>query len=206
MLIETQSIISLKQRDYSIEEYDKMVEKTAIFIDGGYLIKLCAHRIDFRKLLDKLLGPKELYRAYYYNCLPYIPQNPTVKDKEKIAKAQKFNKYLNSIPHFSVKLGKLKFKGYDASGIPITVQKRVDLMLGLDIASVVLIQPRIVNTVILLTGDSDMLPAVEISQNANHIVILAHGDKSTYDQELWDSADERIYMDAAFFKSVEYTP
>jgi uncharacterized LabA/DUF88 family protein len=123
-----------------------------------------------------------------------------------MAKAQKFNKYLNSIPRFSVKLGKLKFKGYDANSMPITVQKRVDLMLGLDIASVVLIQPRIVNTVILLTGDSDMLPAVEISQNANHIVILAHGGKNTYDQELWDSVDERIYLDVAFLKSVEYIP
>jgi hypothetical protein len=36
--------------------------------------------------------------------------------------------------------------------------------------------------------------------------VLAHGDKNTYDQELWDNADERIYLGVSLFKGIEYVP
>ena len=180
-----------------------MSEKVAIFIDGGYLAKICTHKIDFSLLVEKILDGKSLYRAYYYNCPPYMPQNPHAEDRERMARAQKFYKSLNFIPRFCVRLGKLRLKGYDKdSGTPLFQQKRVDLMLGLDIASVVKAQPRVVDSIILLAGDGDMLPAVVTARDANHIVILAHGDKNTYDQELWDSVDERVRLDAAFLKDM----
>ena len=75
-------------------------------------------------------------------------------------------------------------------------------MLGLDIASVVKAQPRVADSIILLAGDGDMHPAVVMARDANHILILAHGEKNTYDQELWDNVDERIRLDAAFLNDV----
>ena len=180
-----------------------MSERAAVFIDGGYLGKICPHKIDFSKLVEKILGEKILYRAYYYNCLPYTPQKPSIEDDKRLSKALKFYHSLKSIPRFCVRLGKLRLSGYDKdTGSPLFQQKRVDLMLGLDISSIIQTQPRVVDVVVLLTGDGDMLPAVEAARNANHIVVLAHGNKNTYDQELWNNADERIYIDSAFFNDV----
>jgi uncharacterized LabA/DUF88 family protein len=97
-----------------------------------------------------------------------MPPNPDKADNERMSKAQKFYKSLNSIPRFCVRLGKLRFKGNDSvTGKRIFEQKRVDLMLGLDVASVTQVQPRIVDTIILLTGDGDMLPAVDAARNSN---------------------------------------
>ena len=77
----------------------------------------------------------------------------------------------------SVRLGKLKYRGEDKNNKPIFEQKQVDLMLGLDIVSVCLSGR--VETVILLSGDGDMLPAVKTAKDENIIVRLAHGASDT---------------------------
>lgn len=53
---------------------------------------------------------------------------------------------------------------------------------------------------ILLSGDGDMLPAVKTAKDENIIVRLAHGASDTYDQALWDEADERIALNEVFFQ------
>ena len=69
---------------------------------------------------------------------------------------------------------------------------------SLDIASVCLSGK--VETVILLSGDGDMLPAVKTAKDENIIVQLAHGLPDTYDQALWDEADERVALNEVFFQ------
>ena len=180
-----------------------MPEKTAVFIDAGYLRKINTVRIDFGKLIKTMIGTKELHRAYYYDCPPFVPNNPSEADKERFSKTVHFHQRLRSIPRFEVRLGKLRLKGYDSQSQPIFEQKRVDLLFGLDIASVTRITPRVVDSIFMLTGDGDMLPAMLAAKEAQVIVHLAHGVKPTYDQELWDSADERLLLDADFFKGVQ---
>ena len=63
-----------------------MAEKAAVFIDGGYLNKINTEKfkLDYQRLLSCLLGSSmELWRAYYYNCLPYRSSNPS-EEKEII--------------------------------------------------------------------------------------------------------------------------
>jgi uncharacterized LabA/DUF88 family protein len=181
-----------------------MSDKIAVFIDAGYLRKINTTKIDFNKLICSLVGKMELYRAYYYDCSPYMPPSPAAVDNDRFAKATQFHQRLKSIPRFNIRLGKLRLKGYDSQNQPIFEQKRVDLMLGLDIASVIRTNPRVVDSIIMLTGDGDMLPAMIAAKEAQVIVCLAHGDKRTYDQELWDNADERIFLDVDFFKHIPY--
>ena len=70
-----------------------MAEKAAVFIDGGYLNKINTEKfkLDYQRLLSCLLGSSmELWRAYYYNCLPYRSSNPSEDDKERFNNAQRF--------------------------------------------------------------------------------------------------------------------
>jgi uncharacterized LabA/DUF88 family protein len=174
----------------------------AVFIDGGYLNKINKkpYKLDFMSLIKKLAAPLDLWRSYYYTCTPYMPPNSTVSDRERYDKAVSFYQRLRQIPRMEVRLGKLKMRGLNSTGEPIFVQKRVDLMLGLDMASV--FASNKVDVIVLLAGDGDMFPAVEAAKNANVIVKLAHGERNSYDRELWEKADERIELDDAFFQSI----
>ena len=177
-----------------------MAEKAAVFIDGGYLNKINVrkYKLDYQKMIDSLLGGMELWRSYYYNCPPYRSSSPSEEDKERYNRTMSFYNRLQKISRMTVRLGKLKFRGDDKVGGPIFEQKQVDLMLGLDIASVCLSGK--VELVILLSGDGDMLPAVKTAKDENIIVRLAHGASDTYDQALWDEADERIALNEVFFQ------
>ena len=56
-----------------------MAEKAAAVIEGGYVNKIDTEKfkLDYQKFVSCLLGSSmELWRAYYYNCLPYKSSNP----------------------------------------------------------------------------------------------------------------------------------
>ena len=63
------------------------------------------------------------------------------------------------MPRFEVRLGKLAYRGKTAQGDPIFQQKRVDCMIGVDMA-LLAGKGKITNAVIF-TGDSDVIPALE---------------------------------------------
>jgi uncharacterized LabA/DUF88 family protein len=173
------------------------MQRVAVFIDGGYLDreldnKRQGHRIDFYKFVDnivKLSGTdKQIIRVYYYHCLPYQENPPTQEQKEKFGKSQGFFRALQRTSRFEVRLGRLAFRGTRADGTPIFEQKKVDLMLGLDLMS--LAAKHIIDEVFLIAGDSDFVPAVNAVKKEGIVVYLVHGDKPHDD--LLDEVDERI--------------
>jgi len=119
------------------------MSRLAIFIDGGYLDKIAEElntHIDYFKISDEILKivsktskDIELFRTYYYHCLPYQPPHPTPIDASRFSKKQSFFEMLNRLPCFTVRKGRLVYRG-NVNGKPIFQQKRVDLLLGLDIA------------------------------------------------------------------------
>lgn len=118
--------------------------RVAVFIDGGYLdreldTKRQGRRIDFKKLVDNIISKsgadKNLVRVYYYHCLPYQDNPPTPEQREKFGRAQGFFRALQRTSRFEVRLGRLAFRGNRTDGTPIYEQKKVDLMLGLDLMS-----------------------------------------------------------------------
>jgi uncharacterized LabA/DUF88 family protein len=120
-----------------------------------------------------MCGKDTLLRAYYYNCLPYQSDPPTDEEKERYDKKRKFLDALSFLPRFEVRLGHLVYAGMGADGKQIFQQKRVDLMLGVDMA--LLAAKGKIHSIALFTGDSDTIPAVEAVKPEGVVVTLWHG-------------------------------
>ncbi len=189
----------------------------AIFIDGGYvdeLTRALGIRIDYAKFVDEIIAALstktpnalDLLRTYYYDCLPYQSNPPSDDEKKRFAGKRRFFQKLSSFERFQVREGRLAHRGFDKNGKPIFQQKRTDLLLGLDF--VLLSSKRQITHAALVAGDSDFLPAVERAQQEGIAVWLFHGSKnqsadSTYADELWNAADERIALDQQFMRRAE---
>src|SRR5438132_11860700 len=112
--------------------------RVAIFIDGGYLdYVLRDHglpRVDYQKFASLLAGPGEILRTYFYHCLPYQSPTPTPDEAKRFGAMQGFLNALSRLDCFEVRLGKLEYRGTDrTTGKPIFEQKRVDILLAVDL-------------------------------------------------------------------------
>ena len=171
---------------------------TAIFVDGGYFDRVSrdcgSPRIDFGKLASELAKPDELLRTYYYHCLPYMSPVPTPEEEERYAGKQRFFSALNRLNRFEVREGKLEYRGTDReSNRPIFEQKRVDIYLGVDL--VMLATKQRIHRAILITGDSDFLPAIRAAKNEGVLIHLFHGTGPQQPhRDLWEEADDRTVI------------
>lgn len=170
----------------------------AIFLDGGYIEKVLRFDhglmpIDFSKLAQEMAAPDELLRAHYYHCLPYQSNPPTDEEKQRYATRHRFTTALGFLPRFEVRLGRLAYRGIGSDGRPIFQQKRVDCMLGVDMA--LLAGKGKITNVAIFTGDSDFIPAIEAAKREGVLVTLWHGslisDDTKPSRELFEIADER---------------
>jgi len=176
------------------------MDRAAIFIDGAYLDKLLENefgraQIDYGRLADELAQGADILRTYYYHCPPYQSNPPTTDESQRTAARNRFFAALSRLPRFQVRQGKLAYRGKDQNGQPIFVQKRVDIMLGVDMVQ--LAATRQIAKAVLLAGDSDFVPAVEAVKQHGVLTVLWHGPiragrNSTVHQELWDACDERF--------------
>lgn len=175
---------------------------TAVFIDGGYLDKVLMYdhpgqRIDYEGLVRTMVGEDELLRAYYYHCLPYQSDPPTEDESKRYGAKHRFVTALTHLPRFEVRLGKLAYRGTDDTGEPIYQQKRVDLMLGVDMA--LLAGKGRIAKLVLFSGDSDYIPAIEAVKSEGVLTTLWHGSHSSRTRpgrELRAVCDERCELTA----------
>lgn len=179
--------------------------RVAIFLDGGYF-EYVQHsfgdpRVAFDKLALTLAHPDELLRTYYYHCLPYQSPSPTPDEIERFARKQRFFHALRRLDRFEVREGKLALRGWDrTTGRPILEQKRVDIMLAVDL--VLLATKRQITRAVILTGDSDFLPALQAAKNEGVVIHLLHGVGETRaHRDLWDAADTRTPITEALIRS-----
>ena len=164
--------------------------RVAILIDAyGLKREFGELRIDFGRLAQELAGGKEILRSYYYNCLPYQSDPPTQEEADRFGKMQSFLNRLNRLPRYEVRLGQLAFRGVRQDGSPIFVQKRVDILLAVDL--VLLSAKRQISDAVLVTGDSDFLPAVRTARDEGVGLHLYHFTQSPPYRGLWDACDER---------------
>ena len=193
--------------------------RLAIFIDGGYVDAVTRDEFSVRPDYGKLSAaiaveidsrttePVELLRTLYYHCPPFQSAAPTADESVRYGRAQAFYEELERLPRYQVRLGRLAYRGSDASGKPIFQQKRVDLMLGLDFA--LLAGKHQISHAAMVSGDSDLIPAVVAAKLEGVCVWLFHGPsnskvngKPTFARELWDACDERIELDQPFMARV----
>ena len=177
--------------------------RIAIFIDAAYLQFMLRDefgsvRIDFQKLVERMAGGQEILRSYYYNCEPYQSNPPTPEEKERFSRTQSFHHALDTFPRFQVRLGKLARRGRDDTGKQIFVQKRVDILMGVDL--VLAAAKRSITDAAILAGDSDFLPAIDAAKPEGVVVHLFHGDRPHAD--LVARCDERTRINREFIDSI----
>ena len=181
------------------------MSRVAIFIDGAYLARILKDefsltKIDFKALADKVADGLDILRTYYYDCPPFQSANPTPSERQRFAKAQSFFSALDRLPRYEVRLGRLAHRGMDGSGQPMFEQKRVDIMLGVDLA--LLSGKNAITHAVLLAGDSDFIPAVIAAKSEGVLVRLYHG--KVFHKDLWDCVDERFSITKAFIDSITF--
>ena len=188
--------------------------RLAVFIDGGYIAKIAQDhlhiRVDFEKLSHAIRDTiaqttadnLDLLRTYFYDCLPYQSNPPTHDEAHRFSRKRAFFSALQRLPMYKVRQGRLVYRGRDARGNPFFQQKRVDLMLGLDVAA--LAAKHQIQYAAVLAGDSDLMPAIEAAQAEGISVWLVHGPANTYASELWEAADNRLSVaDPALIASIQ---
>jgi uncharacterized LabA/DUF88 family protein len=200
-----------------------MTTRLAIFIDGGYLDKIAEKesgiRVDYAKFSEAIRSvvaakspdTVEILRTYYYHCLPYQRSNPDPSEAQHFASAQKFFYSLERLPRYIVRQGHLVYRGDDkTTGEPIYVQKKIDLQLGLDFA--LLSAKGQIGHIAVVAGDGDLIPALCVAKDEGIVVWLFHGPRvskqdgrSTFADDLWQTADERHEMNLGFMKSVQFS-
>jgi len=178
--------------------------RVAIFIDGGYLDWTLMHelnraQLDYKKFSEKLAEGRDLLRTYYYHCEPWQSNPPTTEEAQRFSNMQRFLHRLKTFPNYEIRLGKLAFRGINQSdGKPILEQKRVDITLGVDM--VLLSTKQRIEHAVLVAGDSDFLPAVQVARDEGVTVHLNPGARPH--QDLWDRCDQRTQINAAFISSL----
>lgn len=189
--------------------YKKMKKRTAILVDGGFFLKRYRSINKFKKLdpvktandlwemcLKHLTQAKgesyDLYRIFYYDCLPYDKKqhNPVTGKSIDFSKTDQYKFQIDFLEELkkkrkiALRLGILedkkrwiikptKTKELLTKKILVDdlteddvqfdfTQKRVDIKIGLDIASMTL--KKQVEQIILISGDSDFVPAAKLAR------------------------------------------
>lgn len=185
--------------------------RVAVLIDGGHLrvlVKKSGTKYDpdyiERVALACLETDEMLLRILYYDCAPYngIGKRPVSGTIENFTGSDAWLKELAAKNLFAVRRGVLKFRGYkpkkvpvsanltDADFIPDFEQKGVDMRIGLDMAT--FSQTKAIDRVILITGDTDCLPAMKHARISGLQVVLISVPKQKLVPELlWHADFER---------------
>jgi uncharacterized LabA/DUF88 family protein len=175
------------------------VSRCAVFIDGGYLNKVLENEfsritIDYGRLAEEVSGGIERLRAYYYHCMPYQSTPPTDEEKKRHAAMARFVDALKRLPRFEFRQGKLARRdtGFE--------QKRVDIWIAVDLVRLSFSHQ--ISTAILITGDSDLVPAIEAAKDAGVVVQLYYSRRSVH-HELLQACDERYEIDQTLISKIQ---
>lgn len=178
-------------------------DRVAIFIDGAYLDNVLRAefqnaQIDFQALSDSLAAESNILRTYYYHCPSYRSNPPTPQENDRYSNQRRFFDALERLRRYTVRLGRLAYRDNNESGAPIFEQKRVDILLGVDLVQ--LAAKQAIQEAVLVAEDSDFIPAVVAAKSEGILVRLYHGDRPHSD--LWQEADERIQLTQSLIDSV----
>lgn len=169
------------------------------------------------RLLHDKNENRELYRIFYYDCPPMAKKiyHPLLKKEVDFGKSELFtwtHEFFSalkkkrkvalrmgvlseSLAHFTIRLdaikklctGKIEFSELKESDFTLEVdQKGVDMKIGIDISS--LAYKNLVDQVILISGDSDFVPAAKLARREGIDFILAPME-ATIKPELFEHVD-----------------
>jgi uncharacterized LabA/DUF88 family protein len=188
------------------------MSKVAVLIDGGHLrvLRRLAHKAynpDYVELVAHacVQAPdEELLRVLYYDCAPYNGDVvlPVSGNTKTFQKPDTWLRNLAKKDYFAVRRGVLKFRGWKPRTVPTPAQppsdadfvadfeqKGVDMRIGLDVAT--FSATRAVDRLILMTNDTDCVPAMKHARKAGLQVALIAMTGTTPATELVMHSDFR---------------
>ncbi len=182
------------------------MERTAVFIDAGYLNKIirelgCQHP-DLLALSESFCAMSKdsaRFRTYYYDCMPYQGNPPTDEDRERYGKKDKFVATLRRLPAFEVRLGRLARTGDGFT------QKMVDILFSIDLVR--LATKGSIQKAIIVTGDSDFVPSIRLAKDEGvfvHLFYARSGNTRVHD-ELFMACDERTEITREMLGKIQKT-
>jgi uncharacterized LabA/DUF88 family protein len=176
----------------------------AVFVDGGYLDRLVAEmgnvKVCFRKLSDHFAGSDERLRTYYYHCAPFQSKSPAEREQQPKSGFDRFVAAIEgSVPRLQVRLGRLAFR-QEPEGTARYEQKQVEVLLAVDLVR--LSCERQIQRAVIVAGDSDFVPAIQVARDAGTIVQVCYGVNPRPHDELLRASDDRILIDQEFLNAV----
>lgn len=187
-----------------------MKKRVALLIDGGHLRVLVRRHSQQHydpNYIEKVAhvcvdSSEEVFRIFYYDCAPYTgsAKLPISRAPHQFSGSSAWLHELAAKDLFAVRLGILKFRGYklasrppsgqalaDSHFKPDFEQKGVDMRIGLDIATISGL--RSVDRIILITNDTDCVPAMKHGRKAGIQVVLMKFPGARVAWELTHHAD-----------------
>jgi uncharacterized LabA/DUF88 family protein len=165
-----------------------------VFIDHGYLHQVLKNDfagtpIDFKDFSEELCKDCncDWIGTWFYDGKPHQDMNSSKSERATYGEHIKFLKSIELIPSFKLRLGKTV--PVDNNGVRTFKQKGVDMMLGLDMVVMAMAPVRTLDRILLITGDADILPAVEYVRETPVEITLcvSMGAKKNYADSLKDA-------------------
>ena len=171
----------------------------------------------------------QLFRIYYYDCEPYAGtaihpisgQQIDFSASGVYSRKSSFLRALKLMPRVAFRSGSLSLDGWNipparlksviskiqsnqglSAGdlVPNLRQKKVDIKIGLDIAW--LASKRIVEKIVLITSDSDFVPAMKMARKEGVMIYLLHFGHQAK-EELKEHCDGIIAADLSKLTSMQ---
>jgi uncharacterized LabA/DUF88 family protein len=184
-----------------------------VLIDGGHLralARVAKHKYSpeyVEKVAHACVEADEtLLRVLYYDCSRFagVVKLPVSGGDFEFKGSDQWLRSLAAKDLFAVRRGVLKFRGWKPKTIPLTVpnptdadfspdfeQKGVDMRIGLDMAS--FSQDRLVDRIILVSGDTDCVPAMKHARKAGiQVVLIGLPNGRDIAELLWHSDFHRL--------------
>lgn len=183
--------------------------KTVILIDGGHTRALSkqANRDYTPDFIEQIarsctIEEERLHRIFYYDCAPFVgdARLPVSGAIHNFRGDDFWLKQLAQKDLFAVRRGILKFRGFkppkrppegrelqDHDFKPDFEQKGVDMRIGLDLATFV--QTGSVDRVILISGDTDCVPALKHARIGGIQTCMIEFENSNLSTELKEHCD-----------------
>jgi len=180
---------------------EKIKERISIFIDGSnfyHNIKKILkekERINYKKLIDVLVGSNEFIDAIYY-----VARLDKEVDKEKYEKHEKFLNSLTKISKLKVKLCNLK-KIKNNKGKFIYIIKNDDILLAQDL--LIGAFDNLYDTGIIVSGDEDFVPVINTLKKRFKKKVINACFRSSSSYRLREVCDYSIKLNKIIYKFID---
>jgi len=178
-----------------------MRDKAIVLLDGMYFQNMLNcfglfGRVDFQRFTDKLVGGHERARTYVFDSLP-------LEGSDAKSNKQRFLDRLAYLDRFQVEMGyvRLETKKCPRCGETVEVprQKKVDTLIATRLLECSFDEK--IDKIVLVAGDADFVPAVEIAKKRTEIVLaFAEATNVNVSTDLKKVCDRRIRLEPGYFE------